>query len=234
MVSMQVSTTLAGVTMTAEFWYWLFLSEDGLLARIACGAAFFAILAIADIIRKGSQAQRWREYLFLLAVVPAAMAYGIINDQITATISWEYIYNHDASITAALGPDTPPDEAALRWQAFKLAAKATWSAGLLIAAFLLIANNPGKKRLPQLSYGRLYLMLRWPLMCALAMAAILGILGYFGAFASMFEDVCKYTDWRPARFMAVWGIHLGGYAGGAIGTIIAVLTIRNKRRKAAA
>jgi hypothetical protein len=57
-------------------WKWWFTTDAGLLTRIGVGAAIFAGLAIADVMRNGRAARRWREYLFLLSAVAAAMAYG--------------------------------------------------------------------------------------------------------------------------------------------------------------
>jgi hypothetical protein len=36
---------------------------------------------------------------------------------------------------------------------------------------------------------------------------------------------------RPNRFMAVYGIHLGGYLGGALGAVLAAILIRRQRRE---
>ena len=60
--------------------------------RLTIGLSIFALLAIVDLHRNGKQARRWREYAFLAAVVAIAMLYGILNDQITSAISWEYFY----------------------------------------------------------------------------------------------------------------------------------------------
>jgi hypothetical protein len=40
-------------------------------------------------------------------------------------------------------------------------------------------------------------------------------------------------EWRPRRFMAVYGVHLGGYVGGALGTILAVVLVSRARRRRA-
>ena len=41
----------------------------------------------------------------------------------------------------------------------------------------------------------------------------------------------RRNEFRPFRFMAVYGIHLGGYIGGAIGAVMAVISIRFARRQ---
>src|SRR5436190_9095757 len=90
--------------MTVDFWrsnYWL-------AARIAAGVLVFAALAIWDWRRHGAAATRWREYCFLLITIVAAMIYGIINDQITSRISWEYFY-YGKELQQILGARTPPD-----------------------------------------------------------------------------------------------------------------------------
>ena len=67
-----------------EIWDWLVHSN--------AGVGFFAVLAGVDIMRNGRAATRWREYIFLLTAVVVAMIYGIANNQISATVSWEYFY----------------------------------------------------------------------------------------------------------------------------------------------
>ena len=57
-------------------------------ARIIVGASIFALLASVDLYRNRARATRWREYLFLILCVLAAIIYGIVNDQITSRISW--------------------------------------------------------------------------------------------------------------------------------------------------
>ncbi|HET6250358.1 MAG TPA: hypothetical protein VFE47_21910 [Tepidisphaeraceae bacterium] len=211
---------------------WLIHTDAGLFTRIGVGAAIFMALAATDLYRNGSRATRWREYLFLLAVVAAAMVYGAINDQITSRISWEYFF-YGKGLASTLGPATPPNQAVLCREAMKIGLKATWSAGLIIGAAILIANNPSRSR-PQLPYRRLFKHVAMVLAFCLACAMALGVAGHRGwlvGLSSNFADMHPTSEFRPQAFMTVFGIHLGGYVGGAIGTAVACVSIRRARKR---
>ncbi len=220
--------------MSNEVLHWLLHTDAGLLARVAAGAVIFAILAAADLRRHGRKATRWREYGVLLAAVAMALAYGAINDQITVTISREY-FLYGKELAAVVG-DPPVSEWALRWAAAKVGFKATWSVGLIFGVILLLANNPWRG-LPRLPNRRLLaLMLVIPATAA-AFAVVGGLLGYLGVMTSWhgdFRDMAAANLWRPGRFMATWGVHLGGYVGGLVGTVVAVWTTIGARRRHAA
>ena len=212
-------------------WQWWLQSDAGLLARVLIGMAIFTAFAVVDLCRHGRQAHRWREYLFLLVAVAAAMAYGVLNDVLTSSISWEYFY-FGKGLDETLGQQVPPNMPALRWQAALVGLKATWTAGLIIGVALLIANNPRRNR-PQLPYRSLYRLLPLVILATAAFAAITGFAGYRGWLVGLSSDMQSIaTDplFGPARFMCVWGIHLGGYVGGAIATAAAVIWIVRARR----
>jgi membrane associated rhomboid family serine protease len=213
---------------------WLIHTDSGLLLRIAVGVAVLAVLAIADWKRSGRAATHWREYGVLLAAAAAAILYGIINDQITCSISWEYFY-YGKALEAVLGPATPPNPIALHLEAAKVGAEATWSTGLIFGVVLLLANNP-RPGLPQLRNRELLRLLPLIVLVTAVTGAALGICGYQGwltGFDSDFGDMVRADVFHPRRFMCAWGVHLGGYAGGALGTVIAALRVtwlRQKRR----
>jgi hypothetical protein len=215
----------------ANAWNWLTKTDAGLAARIAAGAAIFLLLALVDLRRRGPRATRWREYLFLLSAIAIALIYGVANDLITSRLSWEYFY-YGKDLAPILGDRTPPDPQLLAWEAAKVGLKATWTVGLVIGVAVLLANNPSRAR-PQLSYRAL--LRRMPLIIATSIlcAALLGTIGYLGGLAPLsddFREMLRHDEFRPHRFMAVYGIHLGGYIGGAIGTVLAILSIRKRRR----
>jgi hypothetical protein len=212
-----------------SLWHWLIDPDRGLAAKIAAGVAFFLLLGLWDLIKNGRQAKRWREYAYLLCCVAAAMAYGLINDQVTITISWEYFY-YGKELEKVLGPVTPPDMAALRWQAVLVGLSATWWTGVVLGVAVLIANNPRKTR-PQLSYRRLYAMLAIPLIAAAICAGTLGLAGWLGAFPRTFVESLCPQQLRPSHFMGVYGAHLGGYAGAVIGLVLVVVRILRVRKR---
>jgi hypothetical protein len=211
---------------------WWLHSDSGLLARIGIGAAIFVLLAVVDLVRRCRRATRWREYLFLLAACALGMAYGVINDRIASSISWEYFY-YGKGLDEQLGPRVPPDPAALRWAACKVGLKATWTVGLVVGVVLLLANNPRPGR-PQLQYRTLLQILPIIFLVAACFAVAGGVIGGCGWLAWTSSDLrglLRDNLFRPHRFLAVHGMNLGGYVGGAIATLIAAVRIRRRRAK---
>jgi hypothetical protein len=186
--------------------HWLLHTDAGLLTRIAIGSAIFAVLAAVELRHRGRTATRWREYSVLLIAVAAAVIYGAINDQVTATISWEYFY-YGKEIDKILGPQVPPEMGRLRWEAAKVGIKATWTAGLIFGVVLLVANNPSH-RWPRLRNHELVRLLPIVLLVAAGFGVAGGALGYLGAFthwSADFEDMTRANVFRPRRFMCTMG-----------------------------
>jgi hypothetical protein len=202
-----------------------------LATRILIGVTILGTLAVVDIARNGRRATRWREYAFLVFCTVVAMVYGAINDQITSRVSWEYFY-YGKELASVLGPQTPPDVTAMSWQVARVGMSATWSAGLLIGAVLLIANNPRKGR-PRLPYRSMATLLLVVLGITVICSAIVAIVGYLGGLTWMsadFREMAETNLWRPYRFMCTYGEHLGGYVGGLVGLTTAVVLVVRRRR----
>jgi hypothetical protein len=201
------------------------------LPRFTFGVVVLAALAIMDLHQKGREATRWREYAFLALCAAVAIVYGIINDQITCRISWEYFY-YGKELAPILGPQTPPDLMALQLQALRIGTAATWWVGLIIGAPMLIANNRSRIG-PQLPYPRLIARLPAILAITVISAIFFGFAGHYyflNGISPDFQDMAATNYWRPHRFMAVYGIHLGGYIGGALAVIYSVSSIVHERR----
>ena len=199
-------------------WRWLWLTDAGLALRIAFGVGVFAALAIWDLARKGRQATRWKEYLFLFTATAVVMLYGLANDMVTVTITTEYFLEHEG-----LPLDTPH----VRPIAAVVALKATWTPGLIVGVILLLANNPSKKR-PQLPYRRMYPKLLYPFLCAGALAFLLGAAAWCG-WADHWLGIIDVSGTRPLD--VVFYAHTGAYAGGFLGALGAVLAVLWQRRQ---
>jgi hypothetical protein len=210
---------------------WLIHTRGGFITRLALGLAFFATLAIVDLRKRGRNATRWREYAFIVACVGVAILYGVVNDQVTSRISWEYFY-YGKDLEKVLGEQKPPDAVALSREAAKIGMMATWAVGLLLGVAIVIANDPRRHR-PQLPYRGLFMLLPIVLGITVAFAIIGGALGWFGWLnwiAEDFRDMWAASIWRPQHFMATYGAHLGGYVGGLIGGAWGVWRVIQLRR----
>ncbi len=205
-------------------------SDAGLLLRVSIGCAVFVALAVVDYLRNKSKATRWREYVVLIAAVLIALLYGAINDQITVTISPEY-FLYGKELFKTIGEK--PELATLRWEAAKVGLKATWSAGLIFGVALLLANNPSKQ-MPRLKNRQLMKILYIMPLIAAVCGVVVGFAGYRGylvPLSSDFRDMVDANVYRPYQFMATWGVHLGGYVGGVLGTAIAVAIVIHRRKR---
>jgi hypothetical protein len=205
--------------------------DSTLQIRLAIGIGIFAVLAFVDLHHNGKSARRWREYAFLLTVTCIAMLYGAVNDLITSAISWEYFY-YGKELSTVLGPQTPPAWNRLAPQAMLVGIKATWTAGLLLGAVLLMANNPRPGR-PPLACTTLLRQLPILFLSTIAFAAVGGAMGYAGLLnwcSNDFRMIARENLFRPAHFMATWGVHIGGYAGGLFAAVGGVIWIRSVRQ----
>ncbi len=165
-----------------------------------------------------SRATRWREYSFLLAAGLLGGLFGIGNDHVTATISPEYF---------TMGKGLPPGES-FRFQVTLLGFQAGFGAGAVIGMSYLLANS-GNRR-PNLPIRRLFLLAWLPVVAALVLTPVCSWIAYrFDPlrFTSLFDGILSPSE--ISRFRAVWGIHLGLYAGGLLGTVLGVLRLRRLR-----
>ena len=215
-------------------WHWLLHTPAGQWTRIAIGVAIFIVFAIVDLKKKGEHATRWKEYTFVLMAVLVAILYGVLNDQVTSTICWEYFY-YGKEIHKVVGPETPPAEWPFRWEVAKVGVAATWSMGLILGVALLIANNP-RKKLPQFTYRTLFLCVLGILVFTACSGMVGGWLGYHGFFNNAsedFRDMVRANVFRPQHFLCTWGVHMGDYLGGIVGTILCCVWIQMRRKKLA-
>jgi hypothetical protein len=215
-----------------EAWRWM-ISDASLPIRIAIGLSIFATLAITDYRANRERATRWREYAFLFACVGVAIAYGILNDLITSRISIEYfLFGKGVAerVSADVAAHPELHRGRLDLEAIRIGTLATWSAGLIAGAAILVTNSIGAR--PRL---RMRHMLRFvPILAASAIlfAALGGWIGHSGFFARFSDDFAEMLardEMRPRRFMAVFGIHLGGYLGALLGLVIVCVLLWRKR-----
>lgn len=218
-----------------DAWSWL-VSDRSLPYRITIGASIFAVLAIVDLRRNGQAATRWREYAFLLSCVAIAIVYGITNDLITSRISPEYFLFFKGAVEhvsneAAASPEAHRGE--LDLQAMRIGTLATWTAGLIAGAFLLIANSFGGW--PRLSMKQLARYVPLLFVAAIICAIALGVVGGKGGLlwtSADFREMVARDEMRPFRVMCVYGIHLGGYVGSLAGLLLSIVLVLRARRRA--
>ncbi len=194
--------------------------------RVVAGVALFALWGAYDWWRHPENPSRLREYGFLFGVTAAAMGYGLVHDLVTYAISPEYYVLGKGLHSAAGG---------FNGAVVVLAFKATWTAGLIGAAALLVANNPGRFG-PSLPLRRLlrYVFIPWG--CSMLCEATGGLGGWLVSLRVGSENLVFGLPLEAhVRFCVVWGMHIGAYAGGVAGLVLAVvLVLRSKGKLKAA
>jgi hypothetical protein len=159
--------------------------------------------------------------IIFLAVV-AAIAYGIVHDQITARICVEYFtVGHPRLINS-----DSPTVLALFWGVV-----ATWWVGLPLGLGLAIAARAGRRR--KLAAGELFIPVVKLLGCMLAVATAFGAIGFATSRAGIFRLVEPLASRVPAdkhtAFLVDGWAHSGSYLAGIVGGV--VLCIFTWRRR---
>ncbi|MHC4660589.1 MAG: hypothetical protein ACYS8W_02755 [Planctomycetota bacterium] len=173
----------------------------------------------------GSESQRPRfevVKIFLLSIV-AAVAYGIIQDQITARVCREYFtIGHPRIIRT--------DSAtliALYW-----GVAATWWVGAILAVPLACVSRIGRP--PKWTYMRLIKPAIVLLVVSGIVAFIAGVTGYFLAKSGKVWLVGSLASRVPkeahVRFIADLWAHIAAYGAGFVGGIILCIYVALKRR----
>jgi hypothetical protein len=171
---------------------------------------------------------RWMGWVCLSTL--CATLYGIINDQVTVTLSPEYfsVFKREqfwSPLVQAGLLDAPA-----RVQAVLVGALATWWFGLLVGIVLGTSGMVGRQR--PLSTRDYLGAVAGVMLLASAMSLL------FGAAAFLIEPAISPTpeDWPfltgirdVRRAFAVGWWHSGAYLGGVVGTIFAILWIRKRR-----
>lgn len=161
-----------------------------------------------------------KEYLFLATTTAAAVLYAILHDHITATISPEYFL---------YGKGLLDDPRPFRLAVTILAAKASYSTGLLAGLALLLANNP-MGGMPRLEYARLLRIASVPVAAAFLLALLGAAIVPWYPSAALEHAI---RDSMGLRFVLVWAIHLGSYVGAVAGTLVGVVVVYRARREMA-
>ena len=193
--------------------------DTGLSWRFGLLLLFLAAGAAVDWWRHPQQPTRWKEYSFLLACGLVGGVTGVAIDEFTGTLSPEYFLFGKGI------PDTPQ----FRLAVAQLGFHSGLVLGLLCGGCLLVANQPHKLRAP-LPLTDLIFPACWPIAAALALAPaglLLSVACDPAGIAAQFEGLVPPD--RRWRLLAVWGLHLGLYAGAVTGTLAAILWIRQFR-----
>ncbi|MFT4252754.1 MAG: hypothetical protein QM608_09735 [Caulobacter sp.] len=142
--------------------------------------------------------------------VGAAIAYGLIHDQITAHICVEYF----SIAHPPIFPTSSPFLLALGWGVI-----ATWWTGLLLGLGLAVAARIGPG--PRLGLAQVKKPIAWLMAVAAICAAVSGVLG--AAYAANAPDMLL-ADWNTVipeekliAFFAVGWAHAASYAAGTLG-----------------
>ncbi len=161
----------------------------------------------------------------VLLCVLAAIAYGIVHDQITARVCVEYF-------TIGHPPVFPTDDPTLLGLGWGIIA--TWWVGLILGVALAVAARAGSR--PPRGVRSLLRPVVLLLATTGAAALVMGIIGYAVAEAGGVVLVGPLADDVPrerhTRFLADLWAHATSYVVGAAGGLVVCVSVWRSRRAA--
>jgi hypothetical protein len=167
---------------------------------------------------------------WITLAVLAASLYGILNDQVTVTISPEYFSVFKRRQFGPLLEAIGWEEAPTRVQAIAIGTAATWWFGLLLGIMVTTTGVIGRRR--RLTTPGFMKSVALVMAVTAATSLVFGLFGYtqapgwhqspewldrYGAFLHGIEDT------RSAITVGCW--HDGAYLGGMIGTMLASVLV---------
>jgi hypothetical protein len=160
----------------------------------------------------------------VLLCVVAAVAYGVIHDQVTARVCVEYFTIGHPPV---FGTDDPT-LLGLGWGVI-----ATWWVGVLLGVPLAVAARAGAW--PKMSAAELVRPIAAMLLVVGVFAVIAGVLGHVAAGRGWVRLVEPFASRVPAgrhvAFITDLWAHLASYAGGFIGGIVLCVWVVRRRRR---
>lgn len=158
----------------------------------------------------------------MVMAVLAAVAYGIVHDQITIRIYLPYFTVFHPQVF----PTESPTLLALGWGIL-----ATWWAGLFMGLLLALAARAGRD--PKIAARELVRPVAFLLLIMAAAATFFGWLGFHLASRHVLQ-VPNYLSLEKddyPRFMAAWWAHNTSYAVGFLGSIVlSIMTLIRRWR----
>ena len=154
--------------------------------------------------------------------VVAAVAYGIVHDQITARICIEYFTIGHPRIVESESPTV----LGLVWGIV-----ATWWVGTLLGVPLAVVSLRGPR--PKRTAGSLVRPLLALLAVMASVASVAGVIGYLAASSGTFVLVeplaTRVPEERHVAFLTAGWAHSASYLVGFVGGVVLILRVRRER-----
>ncbi|MEM0970393.1 MAG: hypothetical protein AAGJ31_13635, partial [Verrucomicrobiota bacterium] len=110
-----------------------------------------------------------------------------------------------------------------------LGEKAGIAASAVAAGVILLVHRPTRDCF---GWGRLFQVLRFPIVCSVIMAVLLGLWMRWWFPSSLLGPLDQMVgESERAGFRTVIGAHYGLYIGGILGTFVAVIRLRHLNRQ---
>jgi hypothetical protein len=187
--------------------------------RLAILVLALSLAATIEWYFRRSRATRWREYLLLLGCGFMGACFGMSVDLVTANVSPEYFW---------LGKGI--DSGETFWpDVLQLGFQAGFIAGAISGGVLLVANS-AYAGFASLTLTQLVRYLPWMMLVAIAGAGLGALVLPGWDLMRLREQLTRtLSDEEMKRFMIVWSVHLGLYAGGAAAVTGAAFNVWRRR-----
>jgi len=168
---------------------------------------FFLLAGLVDYAVNKSEANRWKEYLFMLSFGGVVSLIGLMYDQVIVTVSPEYF-----AVAKGLGYQN------LRFHTAMLGMKAGFVAGIIMSGAFLLSSSNSTKVFHLFSWLKFIVPFTF---CMLFLGPVVGY-GFYKSGANPYD----LADQQNLRLLLVWCTQGALYLGTIIATAIACFKIK--------